>query len=292
MNHRLPYLNAGCGHHFHPSWTNLDFVATASEVIAHNLLDGIPFDNQSFEVVYHSHVLEHFTKADGEHFLAECYRVLKPGGILRIAIPDLERAAQDYLHALSLALQKPDDPIAAANHEWMITELIDQAARNQSGGQMAKYLFRPQIANEDFVFQRIGEEGRQLRHWYLEQQDKKKSPPPPQAPAPTDTPLRRLKDAIKVLLGRRIYQAPTPEQTEMTRYASVGKFRLSGEIHQWMYDRYSLPQLLQKIGFGEVFITNAFESRIPNWTQFGLDHIGDQVRKPDSLFVEAIKIQA
>ncbi len=71
---------------------------------------------------------------------------------------------------------------------------------------------------------------------------------------------------------------------------NIGRFRLGGEIHQWMYDRYSLGQLLAKNGFVDIKVVNADESNIPNWNSFGLDIIGDKVRKPDSLFIEARKV--
>src|SRR5689334_18953207 len=88
----VSYLNLGCGYHYSsaPEWINVDFVATGGGVQPHNLLDGIPFPDNSFDLVYHSHVLEHFTKNDGECFIAECFRVIKPGGFIRVAIPDLE----------------------------------------------------------------------------------------------------------------------------------------------------------------------------------------------------------
>ena len=41
----MELLNLGCGTRFHPSWTNVDFVSTGNNVIAHNLLNGIPFED-------------------------------------------------------------------------------------------------------------------------------------------------------------------------------------------------------------------------------------------------------
>jgi predicted SAM-dependent methyltransferase len=49
-------LNLGCGKRFHKDWVNLDFVSNNPSVSAHNLLNGIPFENDAFDVVYHSHV--------------------------------------------------------------------------------------------------------------------------------------------------------------------------------------------------------------------------------------------
>lgn len=62
----------------------------------HNLLYGIPLEDQTVDFVYSSHFLEHLTKEHGRRLLDECFRVLKPGGVLRIAVPDLEHAWQMY----------------------------------------------------------------------------------------------------------------------------------------------------------------------------------------------------
>ncbi|MGA9379876.1 MAG: methyltransferase domain-containing protein [Phormidium sp.] len=87
----MNYLNLGCGYRFHPDWTNVDFVSTGEGVIAHNFIKGIPFHDSSFDVIYHSHLLEHFSKKEAESFLRDCYRVLRPQGVLRVAVPDLEQ---------------------------------------------------------------------------------------------------------------------------------------------------------------------------------------------------------
>jgi hypothetical protein len=71
---------------------------------------------------------------------------------------------------------------------------------------------------------------------------------------------------------------------------NIGQFRLGGEIHQWMYDRYSLSELLKKHGFENVKVVSATESQIPNWSNYNLDMMDGKVRKPDSLFMEAQKL--
>jgi predicted SAM-dependent methyltransferase len=48
------------------------------------------------DFLYSSHFLEHLTKKDGQKFLAERYRTLKPGGLLRISVPDLDYAFKMY----------------------------------------------------------------------------------------------------------------------------------------------------------------------------------------------------
>ena len=72
--------------------------------------------------------------------------------------------------------------------------------------------------------------------------------------------------------------------------AQIGRFRESGEVHKWMYDRWSLRVLLEKCGFQEIAVCAANESRIPGFERYNLDVTESPlVRKPDSLFIEALK---
>lgn len=133
----MKLLNLGCGSHYHKEWTNIDFVSKNEDVIPHNLLNGIPFPNNDFDVIYHSHVLEHFQKEDGYKFLKECFRVLNYNGIIRVAVPDLEIIVKEYLKNLQLAIQGNLE--AKFNYEWIKLELFDQMVRNESGGEMKNY---------------------------------------------------------------------------------------------------------------------------------------------------------
>jgi len=62
-----------------------------------NACKRIPLPNKSLEMVYSSHVLEHLDPSEAERFLAEVHRVLRPGGIIRLALPDLRRRAEKYM---------------------------------------------------------------------------------------------------------------------------------------------------------------------------------------------------
>ena len=261
-----PYLNIGCGLRYHDDWTNVDFYAAAPEVRSHNLLRGIPYPDASFDAVYHSHVLEHFSKPDGEKLLRECHRVLRPGGILRVVVPDLEQIARNYVAALDRAAAGESG--AHADHEWMVIELCDQMVRTESGGEMVKYLRRPELNNEAFVYGRHGYESRGIRENYLHHRDA----------------YDRVDQGWKGRLVSALSGFPTVQ-----RYL-LGRFRLRGEIHQWMYDRVSLTSLCEKIGFRDCTVQTARTSRIPEWEHYqSLDVENDEVRKPDSLFFEATK---
>jgi predicted SAM-dependent methyltransferase len=286
------YLNLGCGQRYAATWTNIDFVSKSPHVRAHNLLEGIPFDDETFDVVYHSHVLEHFTPADGKAFLEECRRVLKKGGILRIAVPDLEQIGRAYLQCLDEAIANPESREAAANYKWIVMELIDQMVRQQTGGQVQAYLSEESVANLDFVYRRVGAEAQNLREYAL----KKQAPTLANAlKTPIKTVIKkqqtfaqRLRAAWRILGGKPV-ELEESLDSELRRYCQVGHFRLSGEVHQWMYDRYSLPALLQSLGFVDIQTPTAFESRIPDWQSFELEARAGQIHKPDSLFVEALK---
>ncbi|KPQ33608.1 MAG: Methyltransferase domain [Phormidesmis priestleyi Ana] len=278
----MKYLNLGCGNRFHTDWINVNFTSPNPVVIAHNLTKDIPFSDNSFDVVYHSHLLEHFPKAEAATFLQECHRVLRPQGILRIAVPDLEQIIRSYLFALEQALDNSLE--AANNYTWLLLELFDQMVRNQAGGEMIAYLHQENIPNETFILKRLGTEAKNIIASGCQTQQISLSKPWfKHALRPIYRVFRdphyRQNIFLKRLLSSADYQA-----------LQIGRFRQSGEIHQWMYDRYSLAQLLQQNGFEKIQQRPAHESAILHWSSFNLDtEPNGSVYKPDSLYMEAIK---
>lgn len=284
-------INLGCGYRLHSDWINVDFIKTGSDVIVCNLLDGIPFEDQSADVIYHSHVLEHFSRGGGEKFILECFRVLKPGGIIRIAVPDLEEIAKGYVNALEMA--RNGEKGWDKNYDWMVMEMFDQTVRTFSGGEMAQYLEQEIIDNEEFVFSRWGEEARNLRDSLLSNKKLRESTAAPKMPPKRVTwkrfftiqyYLRKLKD--------NFFREESEILRTEKRFVDIGKFRSGGELHQWMYDSYSLSRLLERAGFESPEEVGPMESRIPNWISYELDaNKQGKPHKPDSLFMEASKPQ-
>jgi len=118
-------LHVGCGPIAPEGWTNLD--ASWSVVISrvpglrkllrtvglisneaasqnwprnvrfHNVAHGLPFENGTVTAVYASHVLEHLTHSQARYFLEESFRVIAPGGVIRVVVPNLEALATRYL---------------------------------------------------------------------------------------------------------------------------------------------------------------------------------------------------
>ncbi|MEO8149864.1 MAG: methyltransferase domain-containing protein [Bacteroidia bacterium] len=278
----MKLINLGCGQRFHKEWINVDFHSDNEHVIGHNLLKGIPFNDFEFDAVYHSHVLEHFSKEDGKQFIAECYRVLKPGGIIRVAVPDLEQIVKNYLKAFEGALAGDAD--SAANYEWMMLELYDQTVRNFSGGEMAKYFQKDEMKNEKFVFSRVGEEGRVIRENFLKSNRDSKN-----GKIKTASQKEKVKNSIRKIRNILLRNESEPNEKK-EKLMEIGQFRLGGEVHQWMYDRYSLSKLLSETGLQNITVKTAFESEIKNWNDYQLESKNGLIFKPDSLFMEGQKL--
>lgn len=274
MMEKLNYLNVGCGSKFHNDWYNIDMTSNAPEVMIANLLKGIPFDDNNFDVVYHSQVLEHIPREKALAFMQECYRVLKPGGIVRVVVPDLENIVNEYKRLLERNLNDSDET-SRANYDWIMLELYDQTVRNYEGGQMAEYLRQPFLINEDYVLGRTGYVGRNTRHSRF----------PENSNGQGVSYFKKFKRTVK----RSFRYTRTMIHHLHSQAFKIGKFRLGGEVHMWMYDRFSLTCLLEKCGFIDISLKSPYESSIPNWADYELDIKGGQVYDPTSLFMEARK---
>jgi predicted SAM-dependent methyltransferase len=116
-------LNLGCGSQVPDGWINVDYSFGArfakipafsyindkvklfnldwdKRIFIHDLTKTFPWPDNSVDIIYSSHTLEHFSKEDGAKFISECHRVLKPSGIIRIIVPDLKYCIHNYLCGL------------------------------------------------------------------------------------------------------------------------------------------------------------------------------------------------
>jgi SAM-dependent methyltransferase len=88
-------LHIGCGGNHLDGWINIDVYPAP---LALNVLSGLPFADGTVRYVFVSHLLEHlFYPRDVKPFLAETLRVLEPGGIVRIVVPDVEQCIEAYV---------------------------------------------------------------------------------------------------------------------------------------------------------------------------------------------------
>jgi SAM-dependent methyltransferase len=95
--HDAPKLHLGAGENILPGWLNTDLHDYGRrELVYLDVRRPFPLPDATFELVFSEHMLEHLTFADGQSCLRESFRVLKPGGRIRIATPSLERLARLY----------------------------------------------------------------------------------------------------------------------------------------------------------------------------------------------------
>jgi len=269
-------LNVGCGARFLEDWENIDFVSNSNHVRQHDLTTGLPYTDRSFDVVYSSHVIEHLTLSQLRNFLAECHRVLKPEGILRLVFPNLEEIARNYLQSLEQVRVKNDET-NLKKYEWSKIELIDQMARQSSGGEYIAFLKKYRETDWSWLEARVGFEAAQTE-----------SPQP--SKSATKPSLRIRLSCWKHKLIFKIICWFLRDSRAEEKYRA-GNFALSGELHKWMHDEISISAHLLSAGFTNVHRCRARESCIPSWSSRDeqLDLEGNQVRKPDSIFVEATK---
>lgn len=90
-----PMLHLGCGWEHKQGWVNIDLFATRAD-ICWDLSLGLPLPDGSVAAIFHEHLQEHLSLRDGYLLTRECRRVLKPGGVLRIAVPDAGACIDSY----------------------------------------------------------------------------------------------------------------------------------------------------------------------------------------------------
>jgi len=236
-------LNIGCGTIMHRDWNNLDFSPYAflkrhgiirffflslslisnnqskklakidPKIIFWDVRKGLPFDDNKFDVIYSSHLIEHLSKADAIFLLRECHRSMKKEAVIRIATPDLEKLFLIY------------------------SETINRKRKN----------IRQHLKAIELIFEQIV----------------------------------------------RIEPARLSKQKGLTKIIQrlIRKSALSaGEVHKWLYDKYSLHYYLKKSGFKNITIFDHKASNINDWRKYNLDlDPNGNPHKPLSLYIEAEK---
>ena len=295
-------INLACGQTFDSRWINLDQYASADDVKAHDLRNPLPFSDNFADAIYCSHFLEHLDIEMADKFLSECLRCLKPGGILRIVVPDFERMAKDYLKILS---KIETGETRSIEHAWMHLEIFDQFSRNRPEGLMCAYLRNPDANQNEFIRNRIGEAIDNFQVSSIETQSKETN---------FRSKLRTIKfilfdssfrthflikkifpkkyNAFLISSGKSFFHEILQMIVPGLSYLQIKQalFRNSGEVHLQSFDQYNLKQKLSEAGFGEIQKVNSRKSAIPNWNDYFLDiNPNGNERKADSLYMEAQK---
>lgn len=93
-------LNLGSGGYGLPGWINIDARAGHKDIyIAYDIRRPLPFRDAQVKRIFAEHVIEHIDfRHDIPRVLKEFYRILQPGGIVRIIVPDAARFLSAYTH--------------------------------------------------------------------------------------------------------------------------------------------------------------------------------------------------
>jgi len=280
-------VNLGCGAVAHPAWVNLDLAPLSPLVKKVDLLGPLPFSDNSVDAVYHAHVLEHFSREDGARFLKENVRVLRKGGTLRVVVPDLESICRFYLQALDSAASEQAG--SEDVYRWALLELIDQMSRRRSGGEMIAFLKERHVERDSPIFKRLSIDmaeyvqsdniGESLSFMDRLRRAGVSGVLRNLSRSAYDFRVNRLlRSMAHVLGGRRTSEA-----------VADGVFLGTGEVHRWMYDRWSLRQAMIGAGCENVAVKGPEESTIADFSSYELDSIGGRARKPGSLYMEGTK---
>jgi len=104
-------IQLGCGPNIKPGWVNLDLRATAD--IRLDLSRRLPFPDNSTQIIYSEHFLEHIDYPDAAmSLLAECRRILASDGVFSVGVPDTEWPLLEY------AKVRQDGYFATAKKQW------------------------------------------------------------------------------------------------------------------------------------------------------------------------------
>ena len=121
MSNQTVKLNLGCGRNIMSGWINADLKATSPRVFIMDASRPFPFPDNSFDYVFSEHMFEHLDLAGQQSMMRECHRILRPGGVLRLAMPNF-----DFLIGL---VNNPEKEINRKYLEWSYDTFI---SRNMS----------------------------------------------------------------------------------------------------------------------------------------------------------------
>lgn len=267
-------INLACGDTFINAneWINFDYVSSSPAVRKANLLGHLPLKTGSASLVYSSHFLEHIPYSEVPGFIAECYRILQPGGVLRLVLPDFENLCRAYLENRESGKHREAD--------FIILEIVDQCVRRDSGGELGRFYqtLRGSGTDEDamikFVKERTGEDIQASRqsHSY--------------AHLSVGTLARKIQNRVeKIWIRLVLHLLPRSFREQNVSLASVG------ELHHWLWDYDQLHNILNDAGFVAIERRDAQTSSFPNFPFIPLDlDAGGRPRKgAESMYIEATK---
>ncbi len=116
-------MNWGCGDHPDPGWINSDIKVGEGIDISCDIRDGLPLEDASVDYIVSIHALPELPLPDQGVALRELRRLLKPGGFLRLALPDLDKGIKAYLENDPEYFLVPDEHAATIGGK-LVTQML------------------------------------------------------------------------------------------------------------------------------------------------------------------------
>jgi predicted SAM-dependent methyltransferase len=116
-------MNWGCGEHPEPGWINSDVKIGAGIDISCDIREGLPLEDASLDYIVSIHALPELPLGDQSVALRELRRLLKPGGVLRLALPDLDKAIRAYIENDRDYFLIPDEHAATIGGK-LVTQML------------------------------------------------------------------------------------------------------------------------------------------------------------------------
>lgn len=139
-------LHLGCGQRHIPGFVHVD-IQPGPHIDHVCGVNALPIAAGQADLIYASHVLEHFGRAEYLDVLREWHRVLRPGGVLRLSVPDFAACAKIY-------------------HEQGLEDGLSGLIGLISGGQRDPYDFHKMIFDEPFLTSALFRVGfTEVRQW-------------------------------------------------------------------------------------------------------------------------------
>ena len=113
----------GCGDWTMPGWINADIKEQSGIDIVSDIRDGLPLDSDSIDYAVAIHSLPEIPFTELVPTLQELRRVLKPGGVLRVALPDLDKGIEAYHRRDSAYFKVPDEDAESVGAKF-VTQMV------------------------------------------------------------------------------------------------------------------------------------------------------------------------
>ncbi len=113
-------LNWGCGDVRPPGWVNSDLKDGPGIDVSADIRHGLPLDSEMFDYIVSIHALPMLSYPDLVPALAELRRLLKPGGVLRLSLPDVDKGIAAYLRGDRSHFLVPDEEVESLGGKFVV----------------------------------------------------------------------------------------------------------------------------------------------------------------------------